>query len=206
MWISRTPPAGNLTRSPLHISHPKKSPIMSSNPISECCTVPLRHEGQSSGRMITIEKSELHIPPPILYTDWLIAHAYISEPATTKAIPGCAILCLSDGFGISNNAKLLADRFSAQGFFTVVPDLFEGDAFPDPRPASFDLRAWLNTGATGKGHLPGAVDPIVEGVIRWLRNVKKFDKIGATGYCFGGKVWIFCSLCCCFCSCVLWKL
>lgn len=117
----------------------------------------------------------------------LKAHAYISEPTATTET-GAAILFLTDGFGISNNAKLLADRFAEEGYFTIVPDLFEGDPFPDPRPMSFDLKAWLKSGAGGKGHLPDAVDPIVEDIILWLKKEKSFKKVGAVGYCFGGKV------------------
>jgi dienelactone hydrolase len=98
-------------------------------------------------------------------------------------------LILTDGFGISNNAKLLADGFAAHGYFTVVPDLFEGDPFPDPRPDTFNLQEWLKNGAGGKGHLAEAVDPIVEKIIVWLRKKKGIKNVGAAGYCFGGKVW-----------------
>jgi dienelactone hydrolase len=99
-----------------------------------------------------------------------------------------AIIILTDGFGLCNNAKLLADSFAACGYFTVVPDLFEGDPFPDPRPEIFNLQQWLNKGAGGKGHLMETVDPIVEAIISWLRNEKGFKRVGAAGYCFGGKV------------------
>ncbi|RDW75496.1 hypothetical protein BP6252_06638 [Coleophoma cylindrospora] len=129
---------------------------MTSNPIAECCTVPLRHDGELAGTMMMIGET--------------------------------AILCLPDGFGLSNNAKLLADRFAALGYLALLPDLFEGDPFPDPRPADFNLQAWLNTGGpSGKGHLPDTVDPIIEAAIRWLKEEKKISKIGGTGYCFGGK-------------------
>jgi dienelactone hydrolase len=94
---------------------------------------------------------------------------------------------LSDGFGIFPNAKLLADKFAASGYLTVLPDLFEGDPFPDPRPANFDLQKWLKEGAGGRGHLLNTVDPIVEKTIDWMRNEKGIKKIGGVGYCFGGK-------------------
>lgn len=97
-------------------------------------------------------------------------------------------MILTDGFGVSNNTKLLADGFAACGYFTVVPDLFEGDPFPDPRPETFNLQEWLKNGADGRGHLAIAVDPIVEKTVQWLRNEKGIKKVGAAGYCFGGKV------------------
>lgn len=36
----------------------------------------------------------------------------------------------------------IADQFAANGFFTVIPDLFSGDPVPLNRPGDFDLWAW----------------------------------------------------------------
>ena len=112
----------------------------------------------------------------------------MSKPPTEFSA-GASLIILTDGFGLCNNAKLLADGFASRGYFTVVPDLFAGDPFPDPRPESFHLQKWLEEGGGGRSHLPKAVDPIVENTIAWLRNEQGFKRVGAAGYCFGGKVW-----------------
>lgn len=45
-----------------------------------------------------------------------------------------------------------------------------------------DLVAWLPK------HQTGAVDPVVEKTIKYVRETLGVKKIGAVGYCFGGKV------------------
>jgi len=47
---------------------------------------------------------------------------------------------------------------------------------------------WLQKGGPeGKGHGPGQVDPIVEKTIHEMKTNLGVKKIGAVGYCFGGK-------------------
>lgn len=87
----------------------------------------------------------------------------------------------------------MADQFAANGYYTLIVDLFNGDALPIDRPAGFDIMKWLNEGTGGKNpHTKEAVDPIVTDSINWLKE-QGFTKIGALGYCFGAKV----SLCLC---------
>jgi dienelactone hydrolase len=83
---------------------------------------------------------------------------------------------LSDRFWIFPNVKLLADKFAASGYLTILPNLFESDPFPDPPPANFDLQKWLKEGAGGRGHLLDTVDLIVEKTIDWMRNEKRYQK------------------------------
>lgn len=79
------------------------------------------------------------------------------------------------------NAQLIADQFAANGYFTVIPDLFDGDACPNPRPASFDLPSWLAK------HGKDKVDPIVAKTIEELRGKYGAKKVNGVGYCFGAK-------------------
>ncbi|KAJ4176887.1 hypothetical protein NW759_017487, partial [Fusarium solani] len=83
------------------------------------------------------------------------------------------------------NSKLLADALAEKGYFTVLPDLFSGDPVPfEPYLAGkFDIQEW------GSRHSTAHVDPIVEKVIRHLREKLGIEKIAAVGYCFGGK-WV----------------
>lgn len=85
------------------------------------------------------------------------------------------------------NAQLIADQFAANGYWVVMPDLFEGDPVKLNRPEGFDIMAWLQKGGPeGKGHLPPSVDPIVEKTLAYMKE-QGAKKIGAVGYCFGGK-------------------
>jgi dienelactone hydrolase len=79
------------------------------------------------------------------------------------------------------NVQLIADQFAANGYLTIIPDLFHGDPIPLNRPAEFDFMVWR------KGHGVERVDPIVEASIKELRGKYGVKKIGGVGYCFGAK-------------------
>lgn len=65
-----------------------------------------------------------------------------------------------------------------------MPDLFHGDPHPlNPGP-DFDLMKWL---FGEPGHKWPRVDPVVEAVIKEMRGPLGCKRIGAVGYCFGGK-------------------
>lgn len=44
-----------------------------------------------------------------------------------------------------------------------------------------DLPAWL------PNHQPNNVDPVIEKTVKYMRETLGVKKIGAVGYCFGGK-------------------
>lgn len=95
-----------------------------------------------------------------------------------------AILYLPDVIGIWQNSQLMADQFAANGYYTLVPDLFNGDPVSLNPPEGFDFMQWLTKGTDGNNpHTYEIVDPIVEKAIQYLQE-KGFKKIGAVGYCF----------------------
>ncbi|TLD29709.1 Dienelactone hydrolase [Venturia nashicola] len=73
------------------------------------------------------------------------------------------------------------DQYAANGYLTLMPDLFNGDAIPVDRPEGFDMESWR------KKHSFEHVDPIVERMIRELKGSFKMERIGGVGYCFGAK-------------------
>lgn len=82
----------------------------------------------------------------------------------------------------------IADQFAANGYFVVMPDLYEGDAVSLDRPEDFDIMAWGQRGGPeGKGHGPGQVDPIIDTVIEEMRSNLGVERVGSVGYCFGAK-------------------
>ena len=114
--------------------------------------------------------------------------AYVATPAEGKAKKDVGILYIADVIGIWQNSKLMVDAFAAQGYTTLQPDLFNGDPVPLNRPEGFDLMSWLSNGSTGDNpHTPEYVDAIVKKGIQALKDMG-CKKIGAVGYCFGGKV------------------
>lgn len=78
----------------------------------------------------------------------------------------------------------MADRFASNGYLTVLPDLFNGNAIS---PAEFssgkvNLQEWLSH------HGTETVDPIADVVLEHLKKDLKIEKLAGVGYCFGGKV------------------
>ena len=80
----------------------------------------------------------------------------------------------------------LADDFASAGYTTIIPDIFRGDPVPADAlsPAAkepFDLMGWI-----GK-HPPEKVEPVMDAAIKTLKEEYGVKKIGAVGYCFGGR-------------------
>jgi len=137
---------------------------MSSNPPSKCCTIGVRHSGESTGEIKFIGEIETYF-------------AYPPDKSTTNAI-----LLITDVIGHKLiNVQLIADQYAANGYFVVMPDLFHGDPVKLNPPEGFQLMEWL------KGHLTDAVDPIVDACIKEMRGNLGVKNLGAVGYCFGAK-------------------
>lgn len=71
-----------------------------------------------------------------------------------------------------------------RGFLTIVPDILDGDtlSLDDFDNGGVDVPGWLPK------HLPEVVDPIVDKVIKHLRETLKVQKIAGVGYCYGARV------------------
>lgn len=115
-----------------------------------------------------------------------IVETYFAYPESKQTEN--AVLILTDVIGHKfKNAQLIADQFAANGYYVVMPDLFEGDPIPLNRPEGFDLMTWMTKGGPSGGHTKEQVDPIVEAVIKDMKTNQGVKKIGAVGYCFGAK-------------------
>ncbi|KAF2005617.1 alpha/beta-hydrolase, partial [Amniculicola lignicola CBS 123094] len=78
--------------------------------------------------------------------------------------------------------KLLADSF-ATAYPVLMPDLFYGDAVPvsSPEGPALNLTAWRAR------HPPADIDAIMAATIKYAKEELGAKRIGALGYCFGGK-------------------
>ena len=112
--------------------------------------------------------------------------AYHAE--ATNRVGGTGIVLLQEIFGVNANMRAIADDFAARGFHAVVPDLFwrqEPRVELDPsneadRERATQLMKGLDQSA--------AVDDAVAAAefLRVERN--GINKVGAVGYCLGGKL------------------
>lgn len=112
--------------------------------------------------------------------------AFPEDPASGSTRPG--IVLLQEIFGVNANIRGVAERFAAQGFIVVAPDLFwrqeprvELDpGNPEDRPRAGRLMAGLDQTAAVRDALVAA---------EYLRSLPNCTgKVGAVGYCLGGKL------------------
>ena len=132
---------------------------------------------------------------------------YISKPADYPHAPAKLLLLLTGGTGFkSANNQIQADRFATEGFVVVMPDMFEGDAFPSSASApedgltlldqiklkaaeaakSFMIDMWIAR------HTEQKVMPILRKVMDAAKGefadaISNGGGIYAVGYCFGGR-------------------
>ncbi|KAI9762572.1 MAG: hypothetical protein M4579_000375 [Chaenotheca gracillima] len=137
---------------------------------------------------------------------------YITKPSDYPHSPSKLLVLLSSGTGIhSTNNQIQADRYAAEGFLVVMPDMFEGDPAPNshdnetqiPQGASQTLieQFKLRAAETAKSfvidmwlarHTSAKVLPILHKVIEATKEefadaVANGGGVYAAGYCFGGK-------------------
>ncbi|KAF7549228.1 hypothetical protein G7Z17_g6508 [Cylindrodendrum hubeiense] len=145
---------------------------MASNPPGQCCSVGVRHEGEPTGKFIKINGT---------------INAYLATPPAGKAHKDAGILYVPDIFGIWTNSQLMADQYAANGYTCLIPDFFNGDQCPNPRPDDFNIMTWLAGGSTGGNpHTEAQTDPITVAGVKALKDLG-LTKIGAVGYCLGAK-------------------
>jgi len=103
---------------------------------------------------------------------------YLATPASGK---GPGVLVLQEWWGLVKHIKNVADRFAAEGFTALAPDLYHGKTADEPDAAGKLFMA-LNIGQAEKD-LRGAVDH--------LASQSSTKKVGAVGFCMGGQLALF---------------
>jgi carboxymethylenebutenolidase len=108
------------------------------------------------------------------------ASGYLAVPESGK---GPGVVVLQEWWGVDDYIKGYCDRFAAEGFVAVAPDLYHGDTTEQPDEAQQKMMA-MNMDEAEK-EMRGAVD--------YVASHESFDGtgIGAVGFCLGGglAVW-----------------
>jgi carboxymethylenebutenolidase len=106
------------------------------------------------------------------------AEGYLAEPEET----GPGLVVLQEWWGVDNHIRSVCDRFAAEGFVTLAPDLFHVETADHPDEAQQKMMA-LNMEEAEK-EMAGAVNFV-------LSHPKCNGKVGSVGFCLGGglSVW-----------------
>jgi carboxymethylenebutenolidase len=104
---------------------------------------------------------------------------YLAKPA----VPGPAVIVIQEWWGLVPHIEGVADRFAAEGFFALAPDLYHGATTTSPDEAG-KLMMSLRIDDAARD-LAGAIDyaaalPGVTG-----------RKVGTIGFCMGGALSLY---------------
>jgi carboxymethylenebutenolidase len=100
---------------------------------------------------------------------------YLAIP-TSGSGPG--VVVLQEWWGLNAQIKEVCDRFSAEGFVALAPDIYRGVETKEPDEAGKLMMA-LNIEQAAKD-MAGAVDFLV------AHDAVTSARVGVTGYCMGG--------------------
>jgi carboxymethylenebutenolidase len=109
--------------------------------------------------------------------------AFVVYPERSDAAPG--LIVIHEIFGLSDWIRSVADRYAAEGFIAIAPDLLWGkgpggsgtDAFPDQDAMIAAVRELT----------PAEVKDRLDGAYGYLRSLPSANgRVGTVGFCWGG--------------------
>lgn len=105
------------------------------------------------------------------------APGYLARPASGT---GPGLVVLQEWWGLVDHIKDIADRFAAEGFVTLAPDLYHGDSTTNPDEAGRKMMA-LDIARAGQD---------VEAAVSHLLGLEAVSpkKVGTMGFCMGGQL------------------
>jgi carboxymethylenebutenolidase len=108
------------------------------------------------------------------------ASGYLSTPESGE---GPGVVVIQEWWGLVPHIKDVADRFAAEGFVALAPDLYHGDVARSPDEAGKMMMA-LNIAQTEKD-LRGAVQYLLDD------EATTGDSVGTVGFCMGGALSLY---------------
>jgi carboxymethylenebutenolidase len=101
--------------------------------------------------------------------------------ATPKSGKGPGVLVIQEWWGLVGHIKNVCDRFAAEGFSALAPDLYHGQTASEPDAAGKLFMA-LNIAQAEKD---------LRGAAKYLAAQSSTAKLGAVGFCMGGQLALF---------------
>lgn len=108
------------------------------------------------------------------------ARGYLAEPDGEGNAPGLVVL--QEWWGVDKHIRDVCDRFAAEGFVALAPDLFHGETTDQPDEAQQKMMA-LNMDEAEK-EMRGAVEYVAQ-------HPKCTGQVGTVGFCLGGGLAIW---------------
>lgn len=108
------------------------------------------------------------------------APGYLAVPASGS---GPATIVLQEWWGVDEHIRSICDRFAAEGFFALAPDLYRGETTEQPSEAEQKMMAMSMDRA--EQDMCGAAE-----YLRTLDGVQG-EGVGSVGFCLGGGLSIW---------------
>ncbi|MGA6982762.1 MAG: dienelactone hydrolase family protein [Candidatus Sulfotelmatobacter sp.] len=108
--------------------------------------------------------------------------AYVARPEKS---PRGGLLVFQEAFGVNHHIRDVTERFAAEGYVAIAPELFHRTAPPGFEVSYTDFPAAMPhyqkvTAETAEADARAAYD--------WLRANNQVDFISCVGFCMGGRV------------------
>jgi len=158
-----------------------------SGTLSECCVSGHIHQGTPKGTVDEIAGLK----------------TYVSKPQDGSKAR--TVIFITDIFGYElPNVRLLADEYAAQGFYCLIPDLFNGDYVDagllksiapqksDPEPSLVEkgvqgAKVAASLGPWVAKHREAVVKPLIQSFVNTVKSDSQVGKVGSVGFCWGGR-------------------
>lgn len=116
--------------------------------------------------------------------DGTTMHAHVARPAGgAKGSPG--ILVLQDAYGWTGFLADVTERFAALGFTAIAPELYHRNGHGITYSYDDDS---ITTSPARPKTTPETLIADGEATYSWLKNEIGHDRIGAYGFCMGGRM------------------
>lgn len=99
--------------------------------------------------------------------------AYIAKPESGN---GKAVMLIQEWWGLNDHIKDIANRYAAEGFIAIAPDLYRGDLATNPDEASKMMQDLK---------IEDGIDTIKNAAAK-AKDELGISTLGITGYCMGG--------------------
>lgn len=109
------------------------------------------------------------------------AEGYLATPASAK---GPGVIVMQEWWGLNDNIKGIADRFAAEGYLALAPDLYHGKITKEPDEAGKMMMAMKMDEAAKD--MAGAYDYL-------KKHAACTGKVGSVGFCLGGGLSLYVS-------------
>ncbi len=103
---------------------------------------------------------------------------YLARPEGAGPWPG--VLVIHEWWGLDDQTRSIADRFAAQGYLALAPDLYNGE---------FALLGDSDKATVLKQKYGEAASTVLEQAFDFLKSHPDCTgKVGSVGFCFGGRM------------------